>query len=61
MNTVNVEGRRVKETDSAVLWETPEGVEVWLPLSQVEAFTVNPKGEGTMKCSTWIAKMKGLA
>lgn len=52
-------GRRITETDSAVLWDAVDDRH-WFPLSQVEAFHVDKDGIGTIIITAWIAKQKGL-
>ena len=45
------------ETDKAKLFDFGDGVEVWLPKSQIEA----DDGEGNVVVSRWIAEQKDLA
>lgn len=55
---VDIEGLRIKhETDLAVLVETEDGEEVWIPFSQISAIH---RGEGLVVMTRWIARQKGL-
>ena len=59
MNTTRVTGRILRETDAALLLETPDGEEVWLPFSQIDRIT-RGKDFDSLEVSTWIAEKKGL-
>lgn len=49
-----------KETEKAIL-VTIEGVDYWMPLSQVTSMKrTDKKGEDEIVVSAWIAKEKGL-
>ena len=51
----------IRETDSAILIETPSGEEIWLPFSQVEKIERDAQGGGgTITMTRWIAEKKGL-
>ena len=59
---VTITGLTVKhETDAALLVETADGEEVWLPLSQVEAVhNRDAPGAAAVEVARWIAERKGL-
>jgi hypothetical protein len=49
------------ESNAAVLiYDPASDEEVWIPLSQVDEMHFNPRGEGTIVMTAWIAKKKGL-
>lgn len=53
--------RFIRETANAVLVHDYASAEdIWLPLSQVDEMHRDPKGDGEIVVSDWIAKQKGL-
>lgn len=57
--STRVTGRILRETDAALLLETKDGREVWLPFSQVE-YIKRGKDFDSLDISDWIAEKKDL-
>lgn len=56
-----VYGRKVRESDEAVLIDHEDLGFAWFPLSQVESMHFHATtGDGSMCVTEWIAKQKGL-
>jgi len=55
--TVTIHARRVKETDNALLVETPQGRREWLPKSQTNWSQYTTSYEIPL----WLARKKRLA
>lgn len=50
------------ETDEALLfYDYDREEEIWFPLSQIEEIHRNPKGEGSIVVTDWIARQKGYS
>ncbi len=58
--TVCLPCRFLHETDNAVLIETEDEEEHWIPFSQVEAMHHTHGDSGEIEMTQWIAQQKGL-
>lgn len=56
---IDVDVQVLKSTDKAVLVETEDGEEVWLPLSQIEGDLPDEGSRGTIQVASWLAKKNG--
>lgn len=52
--TVEIEGRKVRQTEKAILWDATTGDETWWPLSKVEQIDAD-----TLSVPLWLAKKNG--
>lgn len=58
--TIKLTGEIVAKTKDALLWKTPAGRKVWVPLSTIVKETRSFLGKDEIVVSVWIAKKLGL-
>lgn len=54
-----IRGRKVRETDAALLWEYEKTL-YWIPFSQIAKITTLSDGTQELRASVWILKQKGI-